>query len=166
MLVESRRCLHRTAIPDLATFRESAPHSLKPQRYDPCIIFIAQGRKQVLLDGTTSEYRPGHLLAVLAPMPVQCQVVEASPSRPLLAATVLLDRQRMLGVLMKMDQSRPFPAKPDTIDPSGIFSAPLSDRLLDAVVRLVKKLDDPGEVVGSIEEILQHDSVLRTSNAK
>ncbi len=149
--------LHMTAVPNLATFRESAPHTLKPQLYEQCIIFIAQGKKQVLLDGTTYEYRPGHYLAVLAPMPVQCQIVEASASKPLLGATVLLDRQRILRVLMKMDQVGPVPAKPDAIDPSGIFNAPLSDRLLDAIVRLVKTLDDPSEaaIVGEavIDEI-------------
>ena len=149
--------LHTTAISNLVTFRESAPHTLKPQLYEPCIVFIAQGKKQVLLDSTTYEYEPGHFLAVLAPMPVQCQVVEASQERPLLGASVLLDRQRILGVLMKMDQAGPVPARPDTIDPSGIFSAPLSDRLLDAVVRLVKTLSDPSEaaIVGEavIDEI-------------
>lgn len=149
--------LHQTAIPNLATFRETAPHTLKPQLYDPCIIFIAQGGKQVLLDGTTYEYKPGHFLAVLAPMPVQCQVLEASVERPLLGTTVFLDRQRVLGVLMKMDHAGPVPAKPERIDPSGIFSAPLGDRLLDAVVRVVRTLDDPGEaaIVGEalIDEI-------------
>ena len=149
--------LHYTCIPNLVTFRESAPHNLKPQLYEPCIVFVARGKKQVLLDGTTYEYEPGHFLAVLAPMPVQCQVVEASTAKPLLGATVLLDRQRILKVLMMMDQAGPAPTKPDVIDPSGIFSAPLNDRLLDAVVRLVTTLDDPGEaaIVGEavIDEI-------------
>jgi len=149
--------LHRTCIPNLVTFRESAPHTLKPQLYEPCIVFVARGKKQVLLDGTTYAYEPGHFLAVLAPMPVQCQVVEASTSKPLLGATVLLDRQRILKVLMKMDQAGPAPARPDAIDPSGIFSAPLNEKLLDAVVRLVTTLDDPGEaaIVGEavIDEI-------------
>ncbi len=149
--------LHHTCIPNLVTFRESAPHTLKPQLYEPCIVFIARGKKQVLLDGTTYGYEPGQFLAVLAPMPVQCQIVEASAERPLLGATVLLDRQRILKVLMKMDQAGPAPAKPEAIDPSGIFSAPLNDRLFDAVVRLVATLADPGEaaIVGEavIDEI-------------
>ncbi len=90
-------------------------------------------------------------------VPVQCQVVEASAERPLLGATVLFDRRRVLKVLVKMDQVGPVPARPGEIDPSGIFSAPLNDRLLDAVVRLVRSLDDPGEaaIVGEavIDEI-------------
>ncbi len=149
--------LHRTCIPNLATFRESEPHTLKPQLYDPCIIFLAQGRKQVCLDARTYEYKPGRFLAVLAPMPVQCEIIEASAERPLLGATVWLDRQRILGLLMKMDHVGPVPAKPETIDPSGIFDGPLSKRLLDGIVRLVRTLDDPGEaaIVGEavIDEI-------------
>lgn len=149
--------LHLTCIPNLMTFRESAPHTLKPQLYEPCIVFVARGKKQVLLEGTTYDYEPGHFLAVLAPMPVQCRVVSASSAEPLLGATVLLDRQRILKVLMKMDQAGPTPARPGPIDPSGIFSAPLSERLLDAVVRLVATLDDPAEaaIVGEavVDEI-------------
>ena len=38
--------LNPTAMASLAVFRESAPHCLRPQMYDPCIIFIAQGRSR------------------------------------------------------------------------------------------------------------------------
>ncbi len=149
--------LCRTAISNLALFRESTPHRPRPLVYDPLIIFAAQGRKRLVLDELEYEYNAGHFLTVLAPMPVQCQVIEASPDRPLLGLAITLDRRRMLELLMKMEQATPTSAKPQEIDPSGIFISPMNDRLLDAVIRLLRSLDDPCEaaVVGEaiIDEI-------------
>lgn len=149
--------MHPTTIEKLGVFRESEPHSLKPRLYDPFIIFLAQGRKRVRLGDVSYEYNPGHFLVTLAPIPVECQVIEASPESPLAGIGIALDRQRMLQVLMKMDQAEPPSEIPGNTDPSGIFIAPLNDRLLEAAIRLLKSLHDPCEatIVGeaAIDEI-------------
>ena len=149
--------LHQTSIPNVGVFRESAPHSATPRIYEPTIIVSAQGRKRVHLDGQSYEYNPGHFLTTLAPMPVECQVIEASIEKPLLGVCIGLDRHRMLQVLMKMDQTGRPPVRPHGIDPTGIFIAPMNPRLRDAVIRLLKTLEDACEaaIVGEavIDEI-------------
>lgn len=148
---------HLTTIPDLSLYRDSKPHNPKPLLYDPFIILAAQGRKRVVLDGVPYEYNSGHFLTTLVPIPVECQIIEASSEKPLLGVAIKLDRQRMLIILMRMDQVEPTPARPEEINASGIFTAPLSEHLLGAVIRLLKTLDSPAEaaIVGRavIDEI-------------
>jgi AraC-like DNA-binding protein len=149
--------MNTTVLPNVELYRESEPHELKPLLYEPYFIFIAQGRKQIVLDNITYEYDAGHLLTILAPMPVECQVIEASEDRPLLAIGILLDRQRILNILMRIDQVEQAPARPGEVNPSAIFTASLNDQLLDAAIRLLKTLDSHAEaaVVGEavIDEI-------------
>jgi AraC-like DNA-binding protein len=148
---------NQTAIPGVELFRESEPHKPKPLLYEPYFIFVAQGRKRSVLDDVLYNYDAGHFLTTLAPMPVECEIVEASAQRPLLAIGILLDRRRMLNILLKMDQVEQIPSLPAEIDPSGIFTAPLNAKLLDAVTRLLKTLDSPAEaaIIGEavIDEI-------------
>lgn len=146
-----------TMLPYLELYRESEPYKPKPLLYKPFFVFIAQGRKRSVLDNLTYEYDAGHFLVTLAPMPLECQVFEASQDRPLLAIAILLDRQRILNILMRIDQVEQAPARPGEINPSAIFTAPVNDQLLDAAIRLLKTLDSPAEaaVVGEavIDEI-------------
>lgn len=149
--------MNLTALPNLELYRETEPHKPKPLLYKPFFVFLAQGKKQSVLDNITYKYDAGHFLTTLAPMPVECQVVEASLEKPLLAIAILLDRQRILNMLMKMDQMEQAPARQDKVNPSGIFTATLNDKLLDAVIRLLETLDSPTEaaIVGEaiIDEI-------------
>ncbi len=149
--------INRTLLPGVGLYRESAPHQPKPMIYEPYFILVAQGKKQSVLDGKTYTYDAGHFLTTLAPIPVECQVMEAGPDKPLLAMAIQLDRRRIMNILMKMDQVEPAAAKPLDMNPSGIFTAPLNEDLMDAAIRLMKSLACPAEaaIVGEavIDEI-------------
>ena len=92
--------LNLTILPSLELYRGTETHKPKPLLYKPYFVILAQGRKQSVLGNIIYEYDAGHFLTTLAPMPVECQVVEASVEKPLLAVAILLDRQRMLNILM------------------------------------------------------------------
>ena len=91
-----------TMLPHLELYLESEPYKPKPLLYKPFFVFIAQGRKRSVLDNLTYEYDAGHFLVTLAPMPLECQVLEASEDKPLLAIAILLDHQRILNILMRI----------------------------------------------------------------
>jgi AraC-like DNA-binding protein len=149
--------INKTLLPGVGLYRESAPHHPKPMIYEPYFILVAQGKKQSVLDGKTYTYDAGHFLTTLAPIPVECQVMEAGPDKPLLAMAIQLDRRRIMNILMKMDQVEPASVKPTAMNPSGIFTAPLNEDLMDAAIRLMKSLACPAEaaIVGEavIDEI-------------
>lgn len=149
----------RNLVPSVAIIRWSKTHSLRPQLYEPCIIFMVQGKKRAVLDGVSYDYNEGHFLTTLAPIPMACEITQASPEKPLLAVGMQLKRQRILNMMMKMEQVEPLPPMPDDLDPSGLFTATLhdNDTLLDALIRLVKTMSCPIEaaIVGEaiVDEI-------------
>ena len=146
-----------TAIANVEVFRESQPHRPRALLYQPYFIFVAQGRKQSVLDGTTYQYHAGQFLTVLTPMPVACEVVEASCDKPLLALAIAVERRRILDILLRMEQAVPLVQRAGDCNPSGIFTAPLRERLLDAAIRLMEALESPDEAAvvgeGIIDEI-------------
>ena len=135
-----------TLVPNLMTWKMSEPYRLLPQVYEPCIFIGAQGKKNIYLDGQCYNYNPGNIMALFAPMPVACELIEASVENPLLVAMIRLDLKRISQIILKMKQLSPkLNAQDGAQNVSGIFSAPLRQRLLDVLIRLLKTLDDPNE---------------------
>ena len=168
--------LNFTAVSDLITYRESS----KPDRctlvYEQGIVILGQGKKQCYVDGQTYDYSAGNYLSLFLPMPIEVEVVEASPERPLLMAGIKIDLVRIANMLMKMDQVGQQTRTAEPLAPSAIFAKPISNDLLDAVIRLLRTLDNPVERVvlgdlildelyfrlicddksGSLQKLLQH----------
>jgi len=137
---------NQTLVPSLKTWKISEPYQKIPQVYEPCIIIGAQGRKNIYLCGKRYDYNPGSFLTLLAPMPLECELIEATPEKPLLAAMIQLDRKRCSQMIFKMAQTTPLQTMQEPLNNvSGIFSAPLNLKLLNVVIRLFNTLDDPNE---------------------
>ncbi len=137
-----------TLVPDLKVWKRSEPYTLVPQVYEPCILIGAQGKKNIYLDGKHYDYNPGKFMTLFAPMPLECELTEASCEKPLLAAIIQLDRKRISQMILKMEQAAPPIMKQDIPENvSGIFSAPLKPSLLNVMIRLLKTLDDPNEAL-------------------
>lgn len=135
---------NQTQIANLMTWKMSEPYKLVPQVYEPCIFIGAQGEKNIYLDGKRYDYNPGNIMALFAPMPLECELIEASPEKPLLVAVIKLDLNRIAQMILKMQQAAPQIMKQKAQENvSGIFSAPLKQSLLDVMIRLLKTLDDP-----------------------
>lgn len=143
-----------TGIQNLHLLRLSQQVNRFPQVYEPGIIIGAQGKKNIYLEGRQYDYCAGKFLTLFVPMPVECEIVEASPEKPLLGAGIVIDRNRLTRLLIKMDGVDRLPVKPETIDASGIFSAFISDGLLDAAVRLIGTLGNPREAAVLGEAII------------
>jgi len=144
-----------TLVPNLKTWKMSEPYKLTPQVYEPCIMIGAQGKKNIFLDGKRYDYNPGNLMTLFAPMPLECELIEASPEKPLLVAIIQFDRSRISQMILKIEQAAPQISKQDTPNNvSGIFSAPLKQSLLDVMIRLLKTLDDPNEAIILGESII------------
>jgi AraC-like DNA-binding protein len=135
-----------TLVPNLKTWKMTEPYELVPQVYEPCIFIGAQGKKNIYLDGKRYDYNPGNIMVLFAPMPLECELIEASPEEPLLVAIIQIDLNRISQMILKMKQAASEFIKQDIpSNVSGIFSAPLKPRLLDVMIRLLKTLDDPNE---------------------
>jgi len=137
--------LNPTSVKNLFVGRATHPDPLQPHVYPPSIIIGAQGRKFVYLEGKRYEYGNGNFMTLFVPMAVECEGVDASPEKPMLTTIITIDLNRMTKMMLNMDRFEKTPVKPDTGDASAIFSAPIKDNLLDAVIRLLRTLNNPAE---------------------
>jgi AraC-like DNA-binding protein len=147
--------LNGTSIPDLFTFRETEPHGSCAAVYEPGIAILGQGKKHCYLDGQKYDYSVGYYLTLFLPMPIEVEVVEASPEKPLLMAGIKIDRIRIANILLKMDRVGQAPARSGSAGASAIFAEPLNDELLEPIIKLLRTLDDPVERAVLADSILE-----------
>jgi AraC-like DNA-binding protein len=109
--------------------------------YEPALVIVAQGSKEVLLAGEVFRYDPAHSLLVSVDLPVTARVVEASPDRPCLVIRIALD-PAVVAELLASAMTAPPLGSPTR----GLAVSPVEPPLLDAAVRLVSLLDSPQDV--------------------
>jgi AraC-like DNA-binding protein len=125
------------------TFKASTTQSRSPMIDVPAIFIVGQGKKLCYVGDQTYEYSPGNVLVMFYPMAVEYEIVEASAEVPYLVAGVAIDLGRMAEVLLRLDRIDGAAAKPASVDPSAVFSTPLTDDLLDPFIRLFESLSSP-----------------------
>ncbi len=108
---------------------------------EPCFCVIAQGSKEVLLGDRNFRYDPAHYLISTMELPVCGKVVEASAKKPYLSLRLTLDPALVTSVLAESG----YEVAQSEANLTGIDVSELSEKLLDAVLRLVRLLDDPLE---------------------
>ncbi len=129
------------ALPGLSLHRSSAPGEPLHSVYDPVFCVIAQGSKEVFLGNERYLYDAAHYLIVTANLPVAAHVLEASPERPYLSLRLKLDPMLVSSVMIEASHA----TLPQRTSVRAVNVSPLETDLLDAVVRLVRLVDDPAE---------------------
>ena len=130
---------------NVGTYKASANVERTPMVDFPAIWIVGQGKKICYVGDQRYDYTAGSVVVMFYPMPVEYEILEASPDKPYLVAGVLIDLGRMADVLLRIDRIDGAAAKPVASDPSGIFSISLNDRLLDPFNRLFDSLSMPNE---------------------
>jgi hypothetical protein len=87
------------AIPRLTLHSRTAPTAACPVTYEPSVIVIPQGRKQVQIGSETLTYDSSRYLLTSVDLPTVARVVEASDQAPCLAITLKLDISTVRGFL-------------------------------------------------------------------
>jgi AraC-like DNA-binding protein len=130
-----------TTIPALSAIRASSPSQPLASVYHPSLCVVVQGRKRALLGGEIYTYDPLNYLVVSMSLPVVGQILEATPSQPYLCLRIDLDPALVNELLVQLGAAAP----PDGGEGRALFIARTSAPLLDAVLRLVRLLDAPGD---------------------
>jgi AraC-like DNA-binding protein len=149
---------NRTALPGVEVNRASRPRQRVPVVSQPSICIVAQGSKRAYLGDEVYTYDPFQYLVLSVPLPIEGQIVEASPDQPYLSLRIGVDPV-LLGELM-YDMGEGRAGASGTRARRGIFVSRLDERLLGSVVRLLHALDhalDP-RILGRelIRETLYH----------
>lgn len=135
--------LTTTAWPGLTAWRRSTPSSRSPAVYAPCLCVVAQGRKVAYLGDETIEGNPGRYLVTSLSLPIENQVLDASPERPLLGIAIDLDATVIGKLVLDMEPHLVWPEKPDLA--TAAVAGEMTPRLDDVLVRFLRAVQSPVE---------------------
>jgi AraC-like DNA-binding protein len=106
--------VHATEIPGLGLIRGSRETPLEHAFYDPALIVVVQGSKELMLGDARLTYTAGQYLALSVGLPVLASITEATEDRPYLALAITLDL-RLINDLMdeigRVQDSTPAPSR-------------------------------------------------------
>ena len=134
--------------------RESRPYKKEPHIYPSGIVLLGQGNKSCYVGVQVLNYGAGDILVMMLPIPVEVEVLNASPETPLLAAVVGIDFTRLGNALLKIENAEHTAYQPVMVNPSSIFSTTAKDKLLDAFIRLLETLENPRDAAVLSDSII------------
>ena len=145
-----------TSIPALTLHRRSAPTEPLHCIYNLGLGVVAQGDKQVLVGSETIAYGPGQSMLTTIDLPVVSHVTRASAREPFLGLMLTLDVRSVVQIASELDVARP---RGDDAYRSISFE-PLEPTLLEAILRLVRLLDEP-TLAPRLAPLIQQEIVIR-----
>ena len=131
-----------TAIPGLVLFRRTAVTSCDRGVYAPSLNIYAQGKKQIILGGKTYVCGGSSFVVSSIDVPVQSQILEASPDKPLLSMLLRLE----ISVVRELLTTADLPDLEATRQGIGLAAGELTVGILDVCVRLVALLGTPKDI--------------------
>ena len=130
------------ALDGLFLARLTKPTETTLALYQPAFCFVVQGGKQVLVGEEVLRYDPGHYLLFTVDLPLIFRVEEASVKEPYFGMRLNLDPTLVASVMMEAGAET---RKKGDASVKAMGVNPVDADLLDAVVRLVRLADKPGE---------------------
>ncbi len=147
-----------TQYPGLILGRFNRPVPRYPLVYSPSVCVVAQGRTHVYSANEPVVYDPLHYLVVALPLPLEAEVVIASPKRPFLALALEIDMSIIGKLLLEMAEEEQL--EEDNRLEKSIYTSNMNEDLLNAVKRLLRALETPATRrilgPGAVWEILYH----------
>ncbi len=135
--------LTETGLPGVQLFRATQPVPCMPAVYEPCVVAIASGTKEAVLDGARYVYDNRQYLCCPMSMPVQAGTPTASPETPLYGVYISLLPRVMRELALEMDSAgsalRLMKTAPAT---QAIRLARWDKDFSEALVRLLNIADD------------------------
>ncbi len=144
--------MSKTAFGPLQIYRANRTSEAIHGRYEPALCIIAQGCKRAMLGDEIYNYSPRHYLVAAVDLPVVGQVVEASEDKPYLCVRLELTPQKISDLLIETTPKNTSPqTSHDKLSRAvrsqrGLFVSQANGHLLDAVLRLLRLLDNPADL--------------------
>lgn len=132
-----------TAIPKLWLGRISQVQQPVHTVYEPALCVIAQGSKRVLLGEEVYVYDTSRYLVFAQNLPVVGYVLDARADRPHLALRLDIDAKQIAELALELHiGSKPTGKAPQR----GIYTEPLTEQLLEPLIRLTCLLEHPEDI--------------------
>lgn len=133
-----------TPLGGLTVYRFDTPRTWFPGR-SPSLAaaFILQGRKRVRIDGHVLDYDPGRYLVLTSASAFDSRVAEATADKPYLSLGLHVPADLVAETLLALRDAGGEPGDGSSV-PAG-YVATLQPAMVDALLRLLRSLDDPIE---------------------
>jgi AraC-like DNA-binding protein len=125
-------------IKGLHLFRVEQAFPRAPFSYHSELIILVQGEKRVYLGKEVFCYGPSHYLVLPVPLPTDCEGI-TEPGKPILGLSIAIDQVEIGELLLDLETGQ---EEPPSL-PKGIYAAPITDALSDALLRLLQALATP-----------------------
>jgi len=133
--------VYPTEVPNLQLIRGDRETSLEHVFYDPALIVVVQGSKDLQLRDTRFTYRAGQYLVLSVGLPVLASITDASDCRPYLALALTIDSRIINDLMDELGRDSDPTSTPSRL---GLFVATLDAHQRDAVHRFAALLPKPG----------------------
>src|SRR5437764_11224179 len=131
-----------TAIPRRTLHRRTAPTAACHVTYEPSVIVIAQGRKEVQIGSETLTYDSSRYLLTSVDLPTVTRVAEASEHSPCLAVSLKLD----ISIVREFLSREEFHRSQVTSDRPAVSTVPVTAELLSSWCRMLDLLATPNDI--------------------
>lgn len=153
---------YTTHIPALMLYRRSAVTDPMPCIYGLGLGLAVQGGKRVTLGDEIFDYGPEQSLITSVDLPVVSYVTKATITEPYLGLWLALDVKTIAQVATEMDFSSP---RAKAISSRAMSVVQLDEALLDAIIRLVRLLNEP-HLIPPIAPLIEQEIVVRLLNGE
>lgn len=150
-----------TPVPGLSLFRRDATTEPVDCRVEPCIVFVVQGAKQMLIGDNEYKYDAGRFLIASLDLPGSSQVLEASPEKPCIGLVLRLDL-RMIAELSAQARLPSAPGRAETHGSAAVGT--MTPALRDAFARLLSLVDEP-ETIDVLAPLIEREIHYRLLNS-
>lgn len=133
---------YNTAIPVLSIYRRSAVTDPMPCIFGLGLGVTVQGGKRVTLGDEVFDYSSGQALINSIDLPVVSYVTQATITEPYLGLRLDLDANLIVQIATEMNTSRICKGGP--LRAMSVIA--LDDRILDALTRLIRLLNEPNKI--------------------
>jgi len=131
-----------TAIPRLTLLQRTAPTAACHATYEPGVIVVAQGRKEVQIGTETLTYDSSRYLLTSVDLPTVTRVAEASEDKPCLAVSLKLD----ISIVREFLSREEFPLSGAPPESPAMSTGPVTVEFLSAWCRLLDLLSTPEDI--------------------
>lgn len=146
LIVRHARRDESTAITGVLLSAAGRPGAPQASTTGTVMAVIAQGAKRLAIGDRVYDYGPGQYLVASVDLPITGHYIHATADEPALGFGLVLQPRVIGSLLLDAEGARGLtPSHRAPSAPPGLGIADAAPELLDAVVRMVRLLDSPGD---------------------
>lgn len=153
---------HVSSISGLSFHNRISPTESTHCVYNLGVGIILQGQKEIVIGDKVYKCFEGQSMLTTIDLPATSHVVQASSHKPFLAVLLLLDLQMLNEVVANMPIEDEHSSSEDIHDSFSVDW--VDDPLTDAVLRLVKVLEEPA-MIPHLAHLIQKEIIVRLLNS-